>query len=171
MTHFVNRSSAAYYGSRHFPQFMTLRMPGVWRVVEVQGKAPASLEYAKGKDFVAWTEVRYIDEGRSPGLQGVLIVSCFKHELPDDIPADLIVEPLTPELWDGSKGEASATGKVAAGGRAKSEVESPTKLVWQIADSMPGADRKDVIAACIEKGVNKSTAGTQYYRWAKARGA
>jgi hypothetical protein len=44
-----------------------------------------------------------------------------------------------------------------------------TKRVWEIADSMPGAARSAVVAACVAEGINKNTAGTQYAHWAKAR--
>jgi hypothetical protein len=43
--------------------------------------------------------------------------------------------------------------------------EGPVAQVWEIASSMPKAARKDVIAACVEKGVNENTVKTQYQRW------
>ena len=167
---YATRSAAARAAIKAgHKQFRTRWMATGWKF------SPMTLHelpipYADGKDFVAWTEVASIDEGRTPGYQGVLVVSCFKDELPDDIPTDLLVEPQTPELWDGSKGSTTgATKATSAGPRAKSDVESPTKLVWRMADEMVGADRKDVIAACVAAGVNKSTAQTQYYKWSKAR--
>ena len=39
------------------------------------------------------------------------------------------------------------------------------KKVWDIADAMAGARRKDVIAACVEAGINLGTAKTQYQLW------
>jgi hypothetical protein len=47
----------------------------------------------------------------------------------------------------------------------KSEIESPCFVVWDTADKMVGARRKDVIAACVEKGVAFYTARTQYQLW------
>lgn len=44
----------------------------------------------------------------------------------------------------------------------------PTKRVWHIADSMPKASRKDVMAECIRQGVAYGTARTQYQAWFKA---
>jgi hypothetical protein len=38
-------------------------------------------------------------------------------------------------------------------------------------DTMKGEPRAKVIAACVEKGVNKNTASTQYYRWQKKQEA
>lgn len=49
-----------------------------------------------------------------------------------------------------------------------STAERPTKHVWAIADSMPGAARKEVIAACREAGIAFGTARTQYQQWYKA---
>lgn len=37
--------------------------------------------------------------------------------------------------------------------------------VWEIADSMAGARRKDVVSACVEAGVALGTAKTQYQHW------
>ncbi|HBP5740821.1 hypothetical protein [Pseudomonas aeruginosa] len=49
--------------------------------------------------------------------------------------------------------------------RNASTVASPVKRVWAIADSMPEAKRKDVIAACVEEGIAFFTARTQYQKW------
>lgn len=57
----------------------------------------------------------------------------------------------------------------------KSIIESPSKRVWEIADQMkaenPNVRRKDVIAACVEKGIAYYTARTQYQLWFKANRA
>lgn len=52
--------------------------------------------------------------------------------------------------------------------RQASTVEKPTRKVWEIADSMPGAKRKDIIAACVEQGIAFFTARTQYQKWMQA---
>jgi len=52
-----------------------------------------------------------------------------------------------------------------------SVAEGPTKRVWAIADSMPGAKRKDVIEACRKVGIAFGTARTQYQKWYKAQAA
>lgn len=44
----------------------------------------------------------------------------------------------------------------------------PTKKVWHIADSMPKASRKDVMAECVAQGIAYGTARTQYQAWFKA---
>lgn len=49
-----------------------------------------------------------------------------------------------------------------------SSVDKPVKRVWHIADSMPMASRKDVMAECVRQGVAYGTARTQYQAWFKA---
>lgn len=44
----------------------------------------------------------------------------------------------------------------------------PTKLVWDIADCMPKASRKEVMEECVRQGVSYGTARTQYQAWFKA---
>lgn len=48
-----------------------------------------------------------------------------------------------------------------------STAEKPTKKVWHVADSMPGAKRKDVIEECVRQGIAYGTARTQYQHWFK----
>lgn len=51
----------------------------------------------------------------------------------------------------------------------ESTAERPCKLVWHIADEMvatnPAVRRKDVLAACVARGVAFYTARTQYQQW------
>lgn len=169
---YATRSQVGRYARRQgITSFMSVRVPNRgWKLFEMHGDVSAALEYAKGKDFVAQVECHHIDEGRQPGTRPVLVVTCLRDELPADIPFD--VEPVTPSLWE--QGAADnfdhrARSKASAGQRAKSDVESPTKLVWKIADEMVDAPKKDVVAACVAAGVNASTASTQYYRWSKVR--
>jgi hypothetical protein len=55
--------------------------------------------------------------------------------------------------------------------RSRSEGDSPVKRVWAMAESMPGASRSEVVAACVAAGINKNTAGTQYFHWKKSKSA
>jgi len=52
--------------------------------------------------------------------------------------------------------------------RRHSEIDSPCKRVWAIADSMPEAARKDVLAVCEQEGIAYYTARTQYQSWRRA---
>lgn len=49
-----------------------------------------------------------------------------------------------------------------------SSCERPTKRVWDIADSMPKASRKEVMAECVRQGIAYGTSRTQYQAWFKA---
>lgn len=139
----------------------------------------AAIDYAASCDWISHVETQHIDEGRQPGLRLVFVVTCFKEEIPEgELMEGVEIEPITPSLWGDDKEAFEHRRRVttSAGPRAKSDVESPTKLVWQIADSrsIEGAltkeDRAAIINECVEKGVNKSTAQTQLYKWAKANG-
>lgn len=172
MTFYATRSQAARYARREgITCFQSILVTGRgWKFAPINGDVSEALAYAKGKDFISHVEAQHIDGGRQPGFQQVLVVTCFKDELPEGIPPHFVIAPITPSLWaanapDNFEHRARSSSPTAQ--REKSAVESPTKLVWAIADEMVGADRAAVIAACVEKGVNKSTAQTQYYRWAK----
>lgn len=45
----------------------------------------------------------------------------------------------------------------------------PVKYTHALADHMVGKGKKEVVAAAVAAGVNKSTAGVQYAKWAKAQ--
>lgn len=170
--YYTTRSQAAKAAkSTGYGSFQTIKQPAGWKWASMPVPSPA-LEFAKGKDYVAWVETHHIDEGRTPGHRGVLIVTIPQDELPSDIPVEFDVQPITPSLWaNPSETDAQPrTNRVAgqSGQRAKSDVESPVKIVWRVASEMVGASRKDVVEACVALGVNKATASTQYYRWQKA---
>lgn len=65
--------------------------------------------------------------------------------------------------------EAPKTTMVKVEPVAKSTTDRPCKLVWAIADEMFGANpntrRKDVLEACVNRGVAFYTARTQYQQW------
>ncbi len=54
--------------------------------------------------------------------------------------------------------------------RNHSDVETPSELVFGLADAMTGAKRKEVVDAAIAKGVTPNTARAAYQHWRKARG-
>lgn len=45
----------------------------------------------------------------------------------------------------------------------------PVARVWVVAQSMPRASRKDVLAACVALGIKEKTAATQYQLWQYSR--
>lgn len=50
----------------------------------------------------------------------------------------------------------------------KSTIGSPCQVVWDIAEKMEGAKRKDVLAACVDAGIAFYTARTQYQKYREA---
>lgn len=76
------------------------------------------------------------------------------------------LDDLKDDAPSGKSGDGTAN-KLAMGWRL-STTEKPTKKVWTIADSMPGASRKDVIAACEAAGIGPGTSRTQYQAWFSA---
>lgn len=181
MTLYSTRSQVARFARRNnIAAFWAVRHPNMgWKLHEMPTVVPPeAVAYAAKHDFVSHVEMMHIDEGRQSGYRAVLVVTCLRDELPVDVPFD--VEPITPSMWekpgDFEHRGKSSTGPSPSGTRAKSEVESPTKLVWKIADesgvdpaTMDKAARAKLIEQCEAQGVNKSTAQTQLYRWAKAR--
>lgn len=53
----------------------------------------------------------------------------------------------------------------------RSQIEGPTKEVWNIAEEMrkvyPNCRRKDIIAECVKRGIALYTARTQFQQWTK----
>ncbi|MWV11152.1 hypothetical protein F3I62_03495 [Pseudomonas sp. R-28-1W-6] len=77
--------------------------------------------------------------------------------------------PVAVEATGAGAAAEEAPAPVAKPRNASSTVESPVKRVWGIADSMPEARRKDVIAECERQGIAFYTARTQYQKWHKSR--
>jgi len=87
-------------------------------------------------------------------------------------------KPETKKATAASPAKAPGTKPAAAKSKAKapsapSTVESPVKVVWAITERMtkanPGVARKDILAACLAKGVNRFTASTQIQRFKAAQ--
>lgn len=62
---------------------------------------------------------------------------------------------------------ANATFEVAAKDQIahKSTIDSPVRIVWELAEANPGARRSEVIRLAEAAGVATYTARTQYQRW------
>lgn len=76
-----------------------------------------------------------------------------------------LVSPAPVDLADPEVGKTPAAEEAPA----PVKILGPTKRVWAIAESMPGAARKDVIAACVADGIALGTARTQYQHWFTAK--
>jgi hypothetical protein len=174
---FVFRSQAVEAAQREHKNFRTSQDEHkMWKFHYEPGESPA--EGWQHFDFVNHVETGWDRSGDTPRKVGVLVVTCRLDEITNEDLAAIkkqghIIEPLTPSLFDkGGTDTPKANARKGTSGafeRARSDVESPVKLVWRLADEMAGAERKDVIAACVAAGVNKATASTQYYRWQKSK--
>lgn len=173
---YLSRSSAAIAAQRKWPgAFMTWfdSKVSAWYNKEIMKTLPDEALAWEKTDFVhhvEWTtgyeHERLTGEKVEPSsaLYPCLVVSCRRDEITETIPDGYLMQPLSRELWRDISDSTHTPGT-----RARSEIESPVKVVWRIAEEMKGADRKSVIAACVEAGVNKSTASTQYYKWQQSQ--
>lgn len=199
-TFITRRQAAEAARALGYKTFRTVWVKDIemWKPVYEPGDGTPADEWAKGKDFVAWCETAWVgaDEGQRTRV-GVAIVTITRDELElETIPPDVLVEPITPSLWArderpqgklttrkvarppwGGDGEGDQTGDAPAQAdekskapRPRSDAQSPTKLVWQIADEMSDKPRAEIIAACVAAGVNPATASTQFSRWKKSKG-
>lgn len=113
--------------------------------------------------------------------QAIINVDNFAGELPDEAYGDLftktrIVFAEKPAPVEEAPKVQKPRRKTIENGGIKdnaylaetSTAIKPTKLVHEIASSMPEASRKDVIAACRARGIAYGTARTQYQAWFKA---
>lgn len=179
---FLSRSQAAVAAQRVTAPgegFYTFDMPGanstpggrIWKYLTHRHTSPEAEAWAKSRDYVNHVECAPVDGFRTSAVTPVLVITCTLEEVPEADQAEVKTlgfrfEPITPSLF---KPERDEVEKEPGAPRERSAVESPTKLVWEIADSMPGAAREQVIAACVERGVHKATASTQFYRWQKSK--
>lgn len=179
---FLSRSQAATAAKRVTAPgegFYTFDMPGanstpsgrIWKYLTHRHPSPEAELWAKSRDYVSHVEVAPVDGFRTSEVVPVLVITCTLEEVPTADRAEVKelgyrFEPITPSLF---QPEVEERKPGASTQRERSSVQSPTKLVWEIADSMPGAARDQVITACMERGVHKSTASTQFYRWQKSK--
>jgi hypothetical protein len=91
----------------------------------------------------------------------------------DDAPAGSSAEEIKAAVTPKAKvAKPAKTGEVA-----RPKEGTATGAVWDICDEMTLAnggvipDRKLVIDKCVEEGVNKATASTQFGKWKKAQGS
>lgn len=178
--HYLTRSQAAKVAQKSgAPCFITKRDPEhkrywTFRAVSGPSAGPDAKEWAATRDYVSWVEVAFRDDGRRPGYDSVLVITCLPEEVPNEDMTEIKaqgwrLDPITPELFSTAKDPSPLSPSSRTTTGAKSTVESPTKLVWEIASSMPTAGKAAIIEACLARGITKATAQTQYYKWAKAQ--
>lgn len=133
---------------------------------------------------------RYADEGQrrwetvfSATVQyepdhGFVPVLYSPHNLPEASEAGYeVLLPHVPEKTPDRWHDTTAPKRVVGGGTASDNPSAPvrgaTARVWAIADEVGAssrADRSKVIDACVAEGINKSTAATQWSKYAKSKG-
>jgi hypothetical protein len=103
--------------------------------------------------------VEPVSEDPAPELDAPDIAAAIKA----DAEADEAVARMEAEAL------AVALPKVSGYIKEVSAEKGATKRVWAIADSMPGATRKEVVEACRKAGIAFGTARTQYQKWYSAK--
>lgn len=73
--------------------------------------------------------------------------------------------PIVEQIKDAQKQADKVANNSLANINRESTIKRPCFVVWDTADNMPGARRKDVIEACVQAGVAYYTARTQYQLW------
>ena len=159
---YLNRAAAVAAavkaGGTAFMTHFDLKV-SAWYVRGVDLALPAEVLAFAERDWVHHVEWTLTEGGR---LVPCVVVTCAIDDTRMlEVPKDVALQPIDADLWR----DASAPSPV----RPRSTVESPVKVVWRVAGEMIGAARKDVIAACVALGVDKSTASTQFYKWGKAQ--
>jgi hypothetical protein len=90
--------------------------------------------------------------------------------LPKDVPAPQEIELVK----DGDKGKRYVS-KTAPDSkfhlRDRSESPKPVSIVRKVCEANPNLTRKEIILLCLDAGVNKNTAATQYSLWKAKRNA
>lgn len=136
----------------------------------------AQAEKAAAKEFGAdWAEkYQIITNGKQFKIEALPApMSKFEDKVLHQLGAFGVENGHTAAPQDQAQADADRMANAAMSGTINgaprlSTAKKPVKLVWDIADAMPKAARKDVIAACIAHGVGAGTARTQYQAWFKA---
>lgn len=115
--------------------------------------------------------------------KGFVVVLFCENNIPDawddgaEVQTRQVIPSKAPADWAAPKKKV-----IAATGTAASTPSAPkggtTARVWAIGDAVlgnVGADdvktlRAAIIQTCLDEGINKATAGTQYSKWKKAKG-
>lgn len=145
---------------------------------------------AAAQEGANWGQRKYADKGVYSALtqfepnKGFVAILLAENNIPDawddgfEVQTKVAVKEKTPEDWAQKKKPAP---NVSTGGAPSVPKGGTTARVWTIADEiLMKEDRKEItnikalraeiIAACEAEGINKSTAGTQYSKWKRAKG-
>lgn len=127
--------------------------------------------FAEDKDYINHVE---ITEDAVP----LLVVTCFKHEIEDDIPEPLECVPITASLWDNPEAvkryhatgenlpaDTSPKGKSTVASTGKPRMKNAREACLKIYMKHRPIDKQAFVALCVEAGINKNTAGTKHYNF------
>ena len=182
---YFSRSRAALHGIRAgwsaFRTFQPFPADKTAWTIKQQPEGPGikfAKMFAEGKDFVHHCEV-------TDDAIPVLVVTCFREEIIEEIPEPLILEPITPELWahnrDSYPRPRFAPPRLSQGNSDTAAHDDTTTERAPRAASVGGAvaickqaliesggDRATYTRLCEERGVIKATMNTQ---WSRLRAA
>lgn len=113
------------------------------------------------RPLVGWDESAEAAQARAEHLKELL---CANVDLGQ---AQAEADQTPEDIKNGDRAANASMGVDEAKPRISS-CERPTKRVWDIADSMPKASRKEVMAECVRQGIAYGTSRTQYQAWFKA---
>lgn len=150
-----------------------------WRRIQTELKAPSGSVKAKQVDELA-DEIgaNPIPEELMQELQEAVEEDDFEEDCRREMTYDEAGNPIP---VDSLSIEGTVTGRVPSDQESKSNkpkeekkssepkkestASNPCKMVWEIAEKMQGAKRKDIIQACVDAGIAYNTARTQYQRY------
>lgn len=113
----------------------------------------------------------YIHHVECHGGEPIAIVECLRHELPPNLP--LRVAPLDPHMWHAhetarqknAKRERNENGNARP---IRTSVAGAVAKAWNIFNENQDLPRRELIAMCIEIGINPGTARAQHFHWSQS---
>lgn len=129
-----------------------------------QGAYSATVEFEPDKGFVV---VLYTENN---------IPAAWEEGFEVRTREDLARREPTPANWPMGQKKPSGSGVDKGSTSPQAPSKGATARVWAIADDLhekgpiTRADRHKVIQACVDAGINKATASTQWSKWAKSKG-
>lgn len=118
-----------------------------------------------GPEFEARGDARDAYQEHRKTLMKAAPESAAPAEAPSTPPATADTTEEAPVAEEKKSKKAPKAKKEKKAKSGKPRKDGAVAKVWEIANDMPKAARKDVIAACVKAGINENTAKTQYQRW------
>lgn len=138
-------------------------------IVKAQAEAAGAKEWPQGLPFGFDIDLTF--DAATKKYRWVKVADAIPaDELPTNVDLGQALAESGESLADLKDGDAKANASMGLQDAKPrlSSVIRPTKMVWDIADSMPKASRKEVMEACVAAGIAYGTSRTQYQAWFKA---